>query len=85
MVSIAFNSVCARYQPTRIEDHVIAREAIFDPQSSASMAVRMRMLLVMLPQQVLSVVVPVRSPDDRVDVLPIHFSRVGSEAAKAHR
>jgi len=45
MVSIAFNSVCARYQPTRIEDHVIAREAIFDPQSSASMAVGMRMLL----------------------------------------
>ena len=41
------------------------------------------MLLVMLPQQVLSVVVPVRSPDDRVDVLPIHLSRVGGEALAA--
>jgi len=39
MVSTAFNSVCASYQPTRNEDHVIARKAIFDPQSSASMAV----------------------------------------------
>src|SRR5215813_2517485 len=85
MVSIAFNSVCARYQPTRIEAHVIAREAIFDLQSSASMAVGMRMLLVMLPEQVLAVVVPVRSSYDRVDVFPIHFSRVGGEAAQAHR
>src|SRR5262249_31806901 len=85
MVSTAFNSVCARNQPMRIEGHVIAREAIFDPQSSASMAVGMRMLLVMLPEQVLAVVVPVRSPDDRVDVFPIHFSRIGGEAAKAHR
>src|SRR6266540_3220170 len=85
MVSIAFNTVCARYQPTRIEDHVIAREAIFDPQSSASMAVGMRMLLVMLPQQVLSVVISIWGSDDRVDVLPIHFSRFGSEAANAHR
>jgi hypothetical protein len=32
------------------------------------------MLLVMLPEQVLAVVVPVRSPDDRVDVFPIHSS-----------
>src|SRR5262249_56105171 len=39
MVSTAFNSVCARYQPTRIEGHVIMREAIFGSQSSSSMAV----------------------------------------------
>jgi hypothetical protein len=43
-----------------------SRAAIFDPQSSASMAVGMRTLLVMPPQQVLAVVVPVRSPDDRI-------------------
>ena len=49
------------------------------------MAVGMRMLLVMLPEQVLAVIVPVRSPDNRVDVFPIHFLRVGGEAAKAHR
>src|SRR5262245_53009119 len=85
MVSIAFNSVCARYQPMRIEGHDIARDAIFDPQSSASMAVGMRMLLVMLPEQVIAVVVPIRSPDDRVNVFSIHLSRVGSEAAQAHR
>jgi hypothetical protein len=62
MVSIAFDSVCAKYQAMRIEGHVIAREAIFDSQFSASMAVGMRMLLVMLPKQVIAVVVPVRSP-----------------------
>jgi len=45
----------------------------------------MRMLLVMLPEQVIAVVVPVRSPDDRVDVFPIHFLRIGGEAAQAHR
>jgi hypothetical protein len=65
----------------RIEGHVIAREAISGPQSSASMAVGMRMLLVMLPQQVLSVVISIWGSDDRVDVLPIHFLRVGGEAA----
>ena len=58
----------------RIEGHVIARAVIFDPRSSPSIAVGMRMLLVMLPEQVLAVVVPVRSPDDRVDVFPIHSS-----------
>src|SRR5215475_7716117 len=92
MVSIAFNSVCARRQPTRTEDRVIARNAlsILDSRSSilnlrSSMAMRMRMLLVMQPEQVLAIVVSVRSPDDRVDVLPIHLPRVGSEAAQAHR
>jgi len=46
----------------RIEGHVIAREGIFDPQYSSSMAVGMRMLLVMPPEQVIAVVVPVLSP-----------------------
>src|SRR5262245_36915140 len=52
---------------------------------SASMAIGMGMLLVMLPQQVLSVVISIRCSDDRVDVLPIHLSRVGGEAAQSHR
>jgi len=85
MVSTAFNSVCARYQPTRIEDHVIAREAIFDPQSSASMAVGMRMLLVILPEQVIAVVISIWGSDDRMDALPIHFLRVDGKTAQSYR
>ena len=69
----------------RIECHVIAREAIFDPQSSASMAVGMRMLLVILPEQVIAVVISIWGSDDRVDVLPIHLLRVGGEAAQSHQ
>src|SRR5215510_14691235 len=66
------------------------RSSILDPRSSildprSSMAVRMRMLLVMLPEQVVSVVVSIRSSDDGVDVLPIHLSRVRSKAAQANR
>src|SRR5262245_26203982 len=45
----------------------------------------MRVLLVMLSEEVLAVIVPVRSSDDRVDVLPIYRSRVGSEMAQADR
>src|SRR5215510_3217796 len=56
------------------------RSSILDPRSSR--VVRVRMLLVMLPEQVLAVIVTVRSPDDGVDVLPIHLPRVGSEAAQ---
>jgi hypothetical protein len=69
----------------RIEDRVIAREAIFDPQSSSSMAMGMRMMLVMLPEQVLAVVISIRGSDDRVNALSIHLLRVGSEAAQSHR
>jgi len=49
----------------RIEGHVIAREVIFDPQSSASMAVGMRMMLVMLPEHVLAVSSPAGKIDDQ--------------------
>src|SRR5262245_44405587 len=51
----------------------------------SSVAVRMWMLFVMLPEQIFTVVVPVRSSDDRMDVLPVDRPRVGSEAAQSDR
>jgi hypothetical protein len=45
----------------------------------------MRMMLVMLSEQVLAVVISIRGSDDRVNVLSIHLLRVGSEAAQSHR
>src|SRR5262245_66232559 len=45
----------------------------------------MRALLIVLPEQVRAVVVPVRSPDDRVDVLPIDRPGIGGEAPQPHR
>src|SRR5262245_28769489 len=50
-----------------------------------SVTVWVRVLHVMLPKQVLAVVVPVRSSDDRMDVLTVNRPRVGGASSQAHR
>ena len=49
------------------------------------MAVGMRMLLVILPEQVIAVVISIWGSDDRMDALPIHFLRVDGKTAQSYR
>src|SRR5262249_13524372 len=72
------------------EDRANMPKTILDPQSSilnlrSSVAVWMWMLLVMLSEEVLTVIVPVRSSDDGVNVLPIYRLRIRSAAPQADR